>query len=128
MVGQIQALRRRPALAAQNQRASAETIGLIEKSGQAAGITATKLVQISPEGPRRLGDTVYTEKPTRILLKNVTLQELTALTHRIVTDENRLNAKSMRISAPTADDPGLMWTVELVLTYLIYDPPKIGTK
>ncbi len=121
---QIEALRRRPAMAQQNQRDSAETIGLIEKSAKAAGLTDATLVRTVPEQPLRLGDTVYLEKPTRVQLKNVSLVQLVEMVHRIATDKNRLHAKAMRISAPSAEDTGGLWNVELVLTYLIYEPPK----
>jgi len=121
---QIEALRRRPALAQQNQRESAETIGLIEKSVKAAGLTEAMLVRTVPEQPLRLGDTVYLEKPTRVQLKNVSLVQFVEMLHRILTDKNRLHAKAMRISAPSAEDAGALWNVELVLTYLIYEPPK----
>jgi hypothetical protein len=121
---QIEALRRRPALAQQNQRESAETIGLIEKSAKAAGLTEAMLVRTVPEQPLRLGDTVYLEKPTRVQLKNVSLVQLVEMVYRIVTDKNHLHAKAMRISAPSAEDTGAQWNVELVLTYLIYEPQK----
>ena len=127
MADRIEALRRRPTMARQHERASAETIGLIEKSAKAAGITTAKLLRISPEPPQRLGDTVYTVKPTRVLLKNVTLQQLVQFVHAIVTDREALHAKAMRISAPSADDAGRLWNVEVVLTYLIYEPPKLDT-
>ncbi len=121
----IEALRRQPALAQQNQRATNETIGLIEKSAKAAGLTEAMLVRTVPEHPQRLGDTVYLEKPTRVQLKKISLVQFVEMTHRILTDRNRLHAKAMHISAPSAEDTGSLWNVELVLTYLIYDPPKI---
>ena len=126
MADRIESLRQRPSLAQQHERASAETTGLIEASAKAAGITTAKLVRISPESPQRLGDTVYMAKPTRVLLKSVTLQQVVSLVHRIVTDPNGLHARSMRITAPSADDTGELWTAELVFTYLIYEPPKIA--
>jgi len=122
---QIEALRRRPALAQQNQRESAETIGLIERSAKAAGLTEALLVRTVSEQPLRLGDTVYLEKPTRVQFKNISLVQLVEMTHRILTDKNRLHAKAMHISAPSAEDTGALWNVELVLTYLIYEPTKI---
>ncbi len=118
----IKDLRRRPALAQQNQRASADTIGLIEKSAKAVGL---KLLRTDPEQPQRLGDTVYLEKPTRVKLKKASLVQLVEMMHMILTDKNRLHAKALHISAPSAQDTGAMWNVELVLTYLIYEPPKI---
>jgi hypothetical protein len=120
---QIEALRSRPALAMQNQRETNETIGLIERSVKAAGLT-DGLIRTVHEQPMRLGDTVYLEKPTRVQLKSVSLVQLVEIVHRILTDKNRLHAKAMRISAPSAEDAGAMWNVELVLTYLIYDPTK----
>lgn len=124
MAAQIETLRRRPSLAAQNQRGSAETIGLIEQSAKAAQLASGNLVRILPEPPRRLGDTVYVEKPTRVMLKNVTLQQLVAMVHGIITDKNGLHARSVRLTAPSPEDTGPAWTAELVLTYLIFEPPR----
>ena len=124
IANRIEKLRRRPELAAQNQRDSSETIGLIETSARAAGITTAKLLRISPEPPRRLGDTVYMETPTRVELKNVTLEQLVKLVHGIAGDENPLHPRSIQVRAPSPRDTGRLWSAELVLTYLIYEPPR----
>ncbi len=120
----IETLRRRPAMAADQERLSAETTGLTEQAARAAGITADKLARITPAPPRRLGETVYKEKPTQVLLKNVTLKQLVGMIHSLAGGQRGLHLKSIRLTAPRADDCGETWNAELVLTYLIYDPPS----
>ncbi len=121
---QIEQFGRRPTLAAEYEQFATETISLIENAAKAAGISAESISRITPEPPRRIDDTIYKEKPTQVLLRRITLKQLTALTHGLLNVETGLRAKSIRLSAPRneADD---RWTAELVLTYLIYDPPRV---
>ena len=124
IVWKIAALRRRPSMACDEERLSAETIGLTEQAAKSAGIRTDKLTRITPAPPRRLGDTVYKEKPTQVLLKNVTLEQLVGMLYSLAGGEKGLHPKSLRLTAPRADDCGETWNAELVLTYLIYDPPS----
>lgn len=126
VAARIEQLRRRPNLATDQQRLTAETTGIIELAARSAGIRTDKLVRITPEPARRVGDTVYKEKPTQVLLRNVTLQQLTGMTYKLSDRLKPLHPQSIRLSAPRAEDSGGLWTAELVLTYLIYDPPKSG--
>lgn len=125
IAGQIERLRRRPTLAAHRERLASETTGLIEEAARSAGIPADSLSRISPGRPRRVDDTAYQEKPTRVLLRKVTRRQLVVLMHRLLSAGAGLHAKSIRLSAPRHDDSGDRWTVELVLTDLIYDPPRL---
>ena len=122
---QIEQFGHRPTLATEQEQLSAETIGLIENAAKAAGISAESMARMTPEPPRRLGDTVYKEKPTQVLMRKITLKQLTALTYGLLSAETGLHARSIRVIAPRAEETGDLWTAELVLTYLIYDPPRL---
>jgi len=98
--------------------------GAIESAARTADIDPSCLDRIMPERPRRLGDTVYKETPTHVLLKNVTLKQLVTLIHTATADGQGLAARAIRINAPRPEDTGPLWMAELTLTYLIYDPPK----
>ncbi len=122
----IDALRERPTLAVDQERLSTETTRLIEQAARSAAIKPNKLVRITPEPPRRIADSVYKEKPTQVRLKGVTLTQSVEMLHRLTSAKDVLHPQSIRLGAPRIDDTGDIWTAELVLTYLIYDPPKAG--
>ncbi len=124
MAAQIRAVRDRPTMADEDERLAEETIGLIEAAARAAAVAPGRLVRITPEPPQRLGDSVYKEKPTAVLLKGVSLRQVVGLVHTLIGGDRGLSAKSIRLSAPRHDDEGELWTAEIVVTYLIYDPPS----
>ena len=101
-----------------------KTTRRIEAAAKAAGIPADRLVGITPGPMQRLGDTVYKEKPTQVLLRQVTLRKLVGMIHSLLDAEQHLSPQSIRLSAASADDCGDLWNAEVVLTYLIYDPPS----
>jgi hypothetical protein len=119
----IEAYRSRPLLASDHQKLDAEIHGLVERAARSAGVEAKGVVRISHEPPQRFLDTAYKEKPTQVVLRDVTLQQLTTMLYSL-TGEQGLMAKSLRLSAPNAEDPGQQWSAELTLTYLIYDPQR----
>jgi len=124
MTARIQSCQKRPVKAAEQIQLVTETTGLVEKAARGASIDLRNLVRITPEPPRRVGDTVYKEKITTVHLKNTTLKQLVVLVHNLIASRQKLQARSIRIRAPRVDDTGTWWTVELGLTYLIYEPPK----
>jgi hypothetical protein len=122
---EIQRISRRPQLASEQERMSEETTGLIERVAKAAGIDVKSILRITPGSPQRIGDTVYKEKPTRILLKDVTLEQLTKLMHTLASSPQALQPKSVRLSTPNREDTGNLWGAEIEVTYLIYDPLRL---
>ncbi len=115
-----------PRLATEHERLSSETTHLIEKSARSAGLTGGQLVSIRPQPAQRLAETVYKEKPTRVILRRVALESVVRLMHNLVTAEQCLNVKSIQLTAAgTQTSPG-RWDADVVVTYLIYDPPQRG--
>jgi hypothetical protein len=125
MAQRIRDLRDRPARAAEHEHLAAETTGLVEEAARSAGIAPESLFRIVPEAPRRIGDSAYKEKPTQVLLQKVTVRQLVQLMHRLLSTDVGLRAHSIRLTAPRQETGGETWTAELVLTYLIYDPPRV---
>ena len=82
------------------------------------------MIDVSPLPPQRLGDTPYKEQPTTVRLENVPLKQLVTLVHRLANQNNSLHPKSIQIRAPQWEGAEERWTAEIVLTYLIYDPPR----
>jgi hypothetical protein len=126
MAAEIERVSRQPALAAEREQLAAETSGAIESAAKAAGIDPKRLVRITPGAPQRIGDTVYKEKPTHVLLKDVTLKELVAMLHGIASSPQCLNPRSLRLAATQREDTGALWTAEVVVSYLIYEPIRTG--
>ena len=118
----IKQLRETPIQATEYEQRTSETTGLIEKAARVAKIHPEGLSRITPEPLRRIGDTVYKEKPTEIQLRKVTLKQFTTLTHALLGVDAGLRAKSIRLSAPRLEKSDNLWTAELVVTYLIYAP------
>ena len=113
----------RPFTVAAQERHAEEIIGQVEEAAVFAGIAPDSLTKIAPEPSVQVGQTVYKETPTHIYLQKVTLKQLVGLLHRLLTAEIGLNVKSVHLSAPREDTTD-RWTVDLVLTYLIYSPPR----
>jgi hypothetical protein len=117
--------RERPALAADRERGPGEVHSLIERAAAASGIVAKdSLERISPQAPRPVGDTAYREQDTEVSLRKVTLQQLVSFLHGLLTSGSGLRAKSIHLSTPRDEELGDRWTVELTLSYLIYDPSR----
>ena len=123
LAAEVEGAKRRPALAAEHERVTTEVTGLIEEAAKGARIATEKIERITPQAARRLGDTVYTEKPTQVVLQDVTLKQAVEFLHGLASSGRGLFPKSLRIVAPRREDAADLWTAEAVVTYLIYDPP-----
>jgi hypothetical protein len=123
LMDQAQTLARRPALALEREKLACETTSLIEAAARSVGISPGSVRRFSYDGARRLGDTVFKEKATQVLLQPVTLRQLVDLAIAISTADAGLNVETIRLSIPREGGGRDLWTAEVVLTYLIYDPP-----
>lgn len=127
----IEALRQKPALASDRERLAAETTGLISRAAAAAGIPPAQLARIVPDQPQKVGQTAYKEKPTLVVLEDVRLEQIVKMVHALGAGAESLTAKSIRLGPPRQQGRDDLWTAEIVLTYLIYEPaqaPKEGAK
>ena len=121
----IHALSRRPSLATEHERLAAETTGLVERAAGAAGIAPRGLARITPEPPQRVEDTVYKEKPVRVVLKRATLKQIVTFLHQLAAAADQgLQARSLRLDVSQAGAAGGAGDAEVVVAYLIYDPPR----
>lgn len=120
----IEQLNRRPALAAEHEQGEAQVTSQIEKAAETAGISPKEgVASIRPDAEaHRVGDTVYKEKPTQVSLHKVTLEQLVRMSHALLNSSSQLHIKSINLSAPRDDMDAKTWSVELTLTYLIYNP------
>lgn len=121
---QIERLARQPRFAVEQERVAAEMTGLIERTAKASGIAPGNLFRIVPQAPQRLGETAYVERPTQIILRNVSLPQAAGLLYGVCEAETGLRTRSLRLVAPRPDDPENLWNVEAVVGYLVYDPQR----
>lgn len=102
-----------------------DTIRRIEEAASAAGIAKGKLVSISSEQAQLVGDTPYRRKPTNVLFKDVTLEQLTRCLQLLEeAPEASLSTRRLSLIAPRPEDTSDLWDAEVVLTYLIFAPPE----
>jgi len=123
----IQQLQSQPAIA-DSQALAIDTLSqIIEKSCLDANIPLQSIVRIVPQPSQRQGDSVYLEKPTQILLREVTTNQFTTLLHQLTGFGNRLQIKHLRINTPRNDTDHELWDVETTISYLIYQPRESDT-
>lgn len=127
LAGQIVRLRDRPAVADVREMQAAETATLIERAAAAAKIPAAQsLVSITPETPRRIGESAYKEAPTQVLLRGIGLRQVVAFLCAISAEGSGLRPRSLRLSASREDSAG-QWAAEVTVSYLIYAPRSEAT-
>ena len=125
LIEDIHHLRNRPGFAALTVDAPRTITTRAEQAGQRANLSASSLVRIEPQPAARLGDSPYRLRPTRLELRQVTLEQVIRFAHAMVDDSQGTTLRDLRLtnsssepSAARADD----WKVEVVLTQLIFAP------
>lgn len=131
LIAQIEALREKPVLAGVQEMPPTDLAQLIEQAAQQARLDTAQIVRIWPEPARRLGETPYRQKPTQLLLRNVSLEQLTRFLLQLVQGPYQLRVSGLRLSAPRSlaaggagDSGGNRWVAEVTLTYLLYSPAQ----
>lgn len=116
--------RHKPDLAGADEIETSVLVKQLEAAAKKANLPSAAIVRVWPEPARRLGDSVYKEKTTQIVLRNVTLQQATGLLSGVSLGSRNLYTKSLRITAPRDSSSGSnTWAVEAVIAYLVYSPP-----
>lgn len=123
LVHRLEVLSRKPALAGDAEPQLVELTRRIEQAAEAALLAPNTLQRITPEAPRRLGDSVYKEKPTQLLLRQVSLRQLTTFLHGLAAQDAGLEVRSVRLSASREQETADVWSAEVTVAYLIYAPP-----
>lgn len=123
MAASIEQYMHRPALASEHELLATQTNSLIEKAAVDAGISKRSLIRITPEPARRFDDSSYKDKPSQILLREVTLKQMVPFVHNLLSAG--LNARAIRLVSPKSEDTGQLWTAEITMSYLVYDPRNV---
>ena len=122
LAADIRRLRQQPAVASGRELQVAELAQRIERAAVDAGVSPQAIVRIAPESARRLSETPYRERPTRVDLRGVSLRQLVGFLHRLSAAGPDLQARHLRVSAPRTSGASALWNVELTLSQLIYTP------
>jgi len=108
------------------ERQSLQALSLrIEQAAQIAGIAESAIVRISPQAGRRVKDSAHIEQPTTVQFRQISLKQLVGFLVELSASQSGLQATSVRLTAPRtppADQQGETWSVEVVLTQLIFSP------
>ena len=121
---EIERFRAGPTLATDGEEVASEVTGLVERAAKAAKLRQSGLVRIMPGPAQRVGDTVYKEEPTTAILERVRLGRTVALMHHLVSGRPPLDVRSIRLTATRPQQSTDAWDGEIVVTYLVYEPPK----
>lgn len=120
---QIRTLRDRPVAASDQAVQSPQLAKRIEEAGTLAGIARSSFDRIDPQSPRRLDRSVYSEVPTRVSLRQVSLRQVVNLLYNLGDTGAGLDTREIRLTAPREEAGSDLWHAELTLAYLMYDPP-----
>lgn len=126
VAGYITAMRHRPAIAGSREIEIEELSQRIEQVAKEAHVASGSIVRIWPEPARRVADSPYLEKPIQVLLRNVDLKQIMSFLHGASSGSQALSVKSLRIVTPHHQDEAALWTAEVTLAYLIFQPPPSG--
>ncbi len=116
-----------PTQASDHVRLANEINEMIETAVVAGKAPRSCIKHIGDEPARRIEGTPYKEQPTSVLLRNVTRPQVAAALHTLLASGSGLHAKSLRLTALQPNDTSDHWNADLVLTYLLYDPPAPKT-
>ena len=125
LAAQIEQLGQSPMRASEGEKQLKAMNELIGDAARQAGVAADNIVRVASEAsPRHIGDSVYSEKVTEVAIRRVTLEQLVTMLHALLTKDDSLNAKVIRLSAPRDESEANLWSATVTVSYLIYDPPK----
>lgn len=122
IAGRIDQMRHLPSAAGSSELQEGEIVRLIEQASRTANMTRDQIARIWPEDARRLGQSPYKEKPTRIHLRRVTLRQTVTFLHALCDGQSGLRVSGLRLVAPREAETRELWSVEVTLSYLIFAP------
>ena len=122
LVEAIEQLRGEPTVASAEESSGIRNLGeRIGHASQQAAFDGPVLKRVDPQRAIRLGDTPYMVKPTLLVLRGVTLPQLTTFLYDL-TDDSGLRVRDLRLRTPHGNAPEDRWDVDATVTYLIHSP------
>ncbi len=93
----------------------------IAAAARSAGMRPASVGSIEEQPARRAGQSAYQARPTRVLLREVSLKEVITFLYAL-TDSTPLTLDDIRLSAPNEADAGPHWNVQATLSTVVYTP------
>lgn len=121
LASRIRMLRAGPTSTAGASGAEHDLRSRIAAAARSAGIRPASVGSIEEQPARRAGQSVYQARPTRVLLREVSLKEVITFLYAL-TDSTPLTLDDIRLSAPNEADAGPHWNVQATLSTLVYAP------
>lgn len=122
LVAKIKAIDQEPKRAQSGVLAHTDLTQRIERAAGSSGIGSDRLDRIDAAAPRRLAKLPYEERPTSVVLKDVTLSQLVEFLHRLGNQAGGLWIKDIALHAPRGEEVGDHWVADVTISYLIYTP------
>ena len=132
LVKQIERLRDQPRQAADAFRSASQLAQVMEATAHAVGVAPERIVRIDPRSTRRIGDTPYQEQPTRVELRELTLEQIVSFLRKVVQEERGTEVAELRlkpartggVDAEKSHTSGQveLWDAEVTLTALAFSP------
>jgi hypothetical protein len=123
LAADIQALRARRRVAANEASGVQELHGRIEAASRRANLGGGALRGVIPQAARRVGASPYLLKPTELVLRGVTLEQVATFLFHVGGDSG-LTVRDLRLQTPRSAPEQNLWDAEATVTYLVYAPPE----
>lgn len=117
----ISLLGQAPRRASDRERPNDELLSQVQEAMNRVRMRPDQWERSQPSPPRRLGNSPYRQVVTLLSLRRVSLQQVGALCHSLISEDPSLNVSQLRLSAAPRQQSS-SWNAELTLTYLIYSP------
>lgn len=95
----------------------------IDQASKSAHLTPTSIARIAPEQPHRVTGTSLEEQPTRLELRDITLQQLITLLHTASAELPGARVSSLRLTAPSQTHATSRWEVQATISRFADAPP-----
>ena len=96
----IDSLQKKPSLAVSRDLQVTELSRRLEDALGKSDIATDDLARVTPEAPRRIGDTAYLERSTQVVLRNVTLRQVIVFLTSLAGEPSGLSVAGIRLTAP----------------------------
>lgn len=100
-----------------------DVIRRIETAAKEAGMRPEAILSVTPEAPRRIGDSGFAQHNHLVHLQSVSLQQVSSLAESVLGADPMLRVSAIAFSAPREPAPQQeLWNVQLTFSRLTPSP------
>lgn len=122
VVDDIRRLRARPAVSAERADTSGDLSQSLDMALRLTEVRPTALARVEPQLPQRLGETDYRAQTVDLQLSNVRLQHAVEFAQQLESAASAWTVRRVQLTPAASADAAELWSIQLTLTKLIYDP------